>query len=608
MINQYNQFLLNKILEEFQGGKKQEAFIKLENYINENKRDYAALYNYGYMAEQFGKIDTAIKSYKIVSKNEKNNWRARFNLYLIYFHKQEYDKSLKLVNSVLEIKPNFQPALRDKAHIYFHTKKLDLALKLIIESIDLNKKDYIALNILGMIYLKLKKINEAKESFEHAISLNSEYFPSYNNLGNCFRELNLREEALKNYKKSSIINPSFIEAINNTGSLLIEIGNFKDGIDVLNKALNLNPQNSSKNSQINLNLAIGYFFNDEIKNAEKFFKISEKIDPENDKFKKNYSLFLLYLQKYREAWKIIDGRLELKEFNFPDSYKSNLNKKLWKGEEIKTHDKILIIKEQGIGDEILYSSMYPDLINQYPRITIETEERLLSLFKRSFKNENAFVPYLSISKDSEKIKNFDKIIFSGSLGKIYRNSLDNFPQRPFLICDQNKKIKIKKILDNISNKPKIGIGWKSKREFYGSSKSIDLDLMNSFLSISDLTYINLQYGDVEKDTENLKTKYNIEITSIPEIDLFNDFEKISSLLINLDLFITVSNSTAHLSGALGIPTWLIKPKRNAQFHYWNQPSNKTPWYSSIEIFSQDEDPIKTIELIKNQLLIRFNLN
>ena len=62
----------------------------MESYIKENKNDYTALYNYGYMAEQFNHIEKAINCYQTVSKKNKNNWRSRFNLYLIYFHKQRF--------------------------------------------------------------------------------------------------------------------------------------------------------------------------------------------------------------------------------------------------------------------------------------------------------------------------------------------------------------------------------------------------------------------------------------------------------------------------------------------------------------------------------------
>ena len=55
----------------------------------------------------------------------------------------------------------------------------------------------------------------------------------------------------------------------------------------------------------------------------------------------------------------------------------------------------------------------------------------------------------------------------------------------------------------------------------------------------------------------------------------------------MDLFVTVSNSTAHLAGALGVKTILIKPENHASFHYWNYEDGKTPWYKTINIISKE---------------------
>ena len=56
----------------------------------------------------------------------------------------------------------------------------------------------------------------------------------------------------------------------------------------------------------------------------------------------------------------------------------------------------------------------------------------------------------------------------------------------------------------------------------------------------------------------------------------------------MDIFITISNSTAHLAGSLGVKTLLIKPYNYALFHYWNQKSNKTPWYNSVELIERKD--------------------
>ena len=66
---------------------------------------------------------------------------------------------------------------------------------------------------------------------------------------------------------------------------------------------------------------------------------------------------------------------------------------------LNTNKEILVVKEQGVGDEILYGSMYPDLLKSYPNSKIETDPRLISLFERSFKVRDICIPYSKYSKN-----------------------------------------------------------------------------------------------------------------------------------------------------------------------------------------------------------------
>ena len=45
---------------------------------------------------------------------------------------------------------------------------------------------------------------------------------------------------------------------------------------------------------------------------------------------------------------------------------------------------MLIIREQGVGDEILYGSMYKNILENFKNTYIETDERLINLFVNSF--------------------------------------------------------------------------------------------------------------------------------------------------------------------------------------------------------------------------------
>ena len=267
----------------------------------------------------------------------------------------------------------------------------------------------------------------------------------------------------------------------------------------------------------------------------------------------------------------------------------------------------MVVKEQGIGDEILYGSMYRDLLNFFPNTIIETEPRLLTIFKRSFKSNN-FIPYGSVTKNKKEVNKFDAIMYAGSLGRLFRNDIKDFSNNNFLFCDPIEIKKINKKLDYLKNRKKIGISWRSKNKSYGADKSLDLEILKPIFNFDDCAFINLQYGETKNEINNFYKKTNIKIINIDGVDLFNDFESIGSLLKNLDLFISVSNSTAHLAGALGVPTWVIKPKEHAVFHYWNQPTSTTPWYKSIKLFNYQNNWEDTVLDIKRNLIDFFRSN
>ena len=596
----YESILVNKIVSDFQNGKKEGAIKELNNFLEKNPEDNIARYNLALMYENIENNTLAIKNYDIVISKDKKNWKARFNLYLIRIREKKFTDALKLINEVLIIKKDYQPALRDKALSLLNLKKPEDAMRFILQSIKIVPKDYIALNTLGLIYLQLNRIEEAEKLFLEIIKDFPSYISTYNNLGRCYSLQFKHEEALKYFKITLNKDPNYLDALNNIANYYNEVGSYKKALEYYYKALNIDKDNN----ELLFNIGCSYAYLKENKKAEKYYKKSFKLDPSNNKLNKNYAILLLSLQRYQEAWAIYDGRLDLDEFHSKNDTINNLKDKLWKGKTINEKEQVLVVKEQGIGDEILHASMYSDLFKKFPNIKIESDKRLISIFERSFNKTNIFVPYNTYSLKKESLKKFNTIMYAGSLGRLFRNSIKDFPQTKYLESDKKIDLVIKNKLKDLKNF-KIGISWISKRERYGKDKSINLNLLKPILKLQKYSFINLQYGDTKDELQDFEKNERIKIHAIQDIDLFNDFESIASLLKNLDLLISVSNSTAHVAAALGVPTWIIKPKNHATFHYWNQPKNTTPWYPSVKLYSYFDGWKKTIEMVKNDLEKKF---
>ena len=63
-----------------------------------------------------------------------------------------------------------------------------------------------------------------------------------------------------------------------------------------------------------------------------------------------------------------------------------------------------------------------------------------------------------------------------------------------------------------------------------------------------------------------------------------DLDEFAAKLAALDLVISVGNATAHLAGALGVPTWVLLPK--VPGWRWLIDGERNPWYASVRAIRQ----------------------
>ena len=134
------------------------------------------------------------------------------------------------------------------------------------------------------------------------------------------------------------------------------------------------------------------------------------------------------------------------------------------------------------------------------------------------------------------------------------------------------------------------------------------DLKN-ILDIPNATFVNLQYGHVNDEISSVNKVIKNKIINIEDIDIFNDITQMSALIQKLNLVVTISNSTAHLAGALGKDTILMLSKGKGHLWYWTKGDNqKSSWYSSIKIIQQNKINIWDNVLIETKELIESKIN
>jgi ADP-heptose:LPS heptosyltransferase len=107
------------------------------------------------------------------------------------------------------------------------------------------------------------------------------------------------------------------------------------------------------------------------------------------------------------------------------------------------------------------------------------------------------------------------------------------------------------------------------------------------LQIPGIQFVDLQYGNTQDERLAIKASTGIEIVHLDSIDNQNDIDGLAALIEACDIVITVSNSTAHLSAALGKPTMILLA-HHTPLWYWHLDSITSPWYSSATLLRQTE--------------------
>lgn len=457
---------------------------------------------------------------------------------------------------------------------------------------------------LGNLLLKLKLFDDALIAFERGASLEARYFEAWFGKACALIELSRFDDALVAIESALSLSPVNSDALVNKAVILINLGKYQTGLNLLDDINLSNPKIPAVWSNRGTALEGLARFHEAIESYE----IASKIEPEFDDANSN-----LQNAKYSLAC------LNLREFNFLDGWigyesrwasKGNSSTPIlslspeWQGEA--ANNSLYIWAEQGIGDQILYSSMFHDLEKFPQKKVVTVNKKLVPIFQRSF-------PDFQIIEKGIKIPDglYDQHIAMGSLGKYLRKELESFKNKttPYLIDDEDKTESIKKNKKIFDGNKICGLSWRSSNSKVGEVKSINLSDLELIFKIRGLNFVNLQYGNVSDELEESYGNYGVRVNEIPELNLYEDVDGLLSLIKACDIVITTSNTTAHLAGALGVETLLLIPYSIGRFWYWHDIDGVSLWYPSIRVFKQENpgDWTAPIQAIKAYLENRFEI-
>ncbi|MCL6546032.1 MAG: UPF0182 family protein [Bryobacteraceae bacterium] len=242
--------------------------------------------------------------------------------------------------------------------------------------------------------------------------------------------------------------------------------------------------------------------------------------------------------------------------------------------------RVLLIGDQGIGDQVMFASMLPDLQRTAKSVVCLCEPRLMGLLENAFPAVN-FVDPRGAQVDGDSV---DTLLAMSSLGSAFRRTWADFPGEAYVKARPDGAARWAERLGERPAGLRVGISWRGGVPQTGrAERSVDLLALRALLETPGCEFISLQYGDVIAEIEQANAVLASPIRSFPPEELFN-FQDFADLIENLDLVISVQNATVHLAGAMGKTCVALLP-HNPEWRYMSSGS-RLPWYASVHLIRQ----------------------
>jgi tetratricopeptide (TPR) repeat protein len=552
----------------------------------------------------------------------------------------------RLDRAAAELKNREASRLLGQAVAAIHSRDYPQADALALQALEHDEKLGVAWHVLAIAREKTGDFASSMSCYEAALQLISDHGPVAGDLGRLAYRMDMPELAAKFFAHYRIARPDCVEATNNLACALRDLNQCSDAIEILRPAI-LQDQGQpilwNTLGTVMCSLGDGQqaitFFDEALRLAPDFGKgyhnrayahldlgdvqsalidcelAIANADSREDMAMMQFarSTILLCLGRVGEGWEAYESRFSP---DLSDAPRFLIDAERWlPGQDLKGKS-LMVCAEQGLGDEVMFANMLPDVIDALGpdgKLTVAVEHRLVPLFQRSFPKADVTAHRTvalegRVRRTAPGVTDWSKVDLwtpIGSLLPTLRGSVEAFPDRPnFLTADPERVAHWREQLSKAPSGPKVGLLWKSlKLNGERARQFSPFDMWRPILETQGVTFVNLQYGDCAEEIAYAKAEFGIDIWQPEGIDLKQDLDDVAALCCAMDLTIGFSNATMNLGAACGAPIWQISGAAS-----WTRlGTERLPWYPQVRGFSSSDyyDWQPTMIEVSEALVARF---
>lgn len=499
--------------------------------------------------------------------------------------------------------------------------------RLALKALDMAPNDALANHVMALCLERLGRLSKALEFYERAWRLDPKNPEIYQNLSLVAWKLDMLEAAEKFIRIFCQMAPGRPAGPVNLAGVLRDQGKFSDAIELLRSAIYQKADDpdlwnalgtvlleagdpdqaetfyqealrlQADFSRAHHNLAYTLELRGDVEGAiEHFNRALENPKTRVDRITMEHGLALstLALGNLEEGWERYGARLDP---DFSSCTHFQFGAPMWDGKDPAAlkGKTVLVSGEQGLGDEVMFAQMLPDIIEAVGpdgEVRLACEPRLIALFERSFP-EITVARHYTVNREGRDLRFAPDLVEDGKVDlwlpianacRSFRTRFEDF-SGPFLKADDALVEEFRSQLAGFGPGLKVGLLWKSLKMTAKRTKFFSgFEAWKPVLALPGIEFVNLQYGEVEEELTRAERDYAVKIHQPEGLDLKDDLDHVAALGKACDIVVGPMNATINLTAAVGGRGMIVMNQRRT---WVNMGQDYLPWYRDLEVVHAD---------------------
>ena len=531
-----------------------------------NPHSADALYNRALAQTELGRRAGALADYERAIAVDPAHYRAHNNRAQLLGELRRYADAIASCECAIALKPEYAEAYCNRGNAQRHLAQWSAAVASYDRAIALRPDLSAAHANRGAALQELGHYAAALASHARALTLTPATAAVHANRGATLHVLGRHAEAVAACDQALALAPQHALAWANRGAALFALDEFAAAVASSDRALALNPDFVPAHS--NRGAALHELAQFEAALASYDQAIAGPA--EHAEVNWNKSLTLLLLGDFAAGWPLYEWRWQNPKTG---CRRRDLTAPEWRGEDVLDGRTILLYGEQGFGDTLQFCRYASVLAERGARVILEVRAPLVKLM-------HTLAGVAEVVAAGSPVPAFDYHCALLSLPLACATSLETIPAASSYLRAGADRIAVWRERLGAPSRPRIGLVWSGNPTHKNDRfRSLPLTCLLPHLPLG-CDYVSLQQELREGDREALATRSDIRHFGAALAD-FTDTAALCSLV---DIVISVDTSVAHLSGALGRPTWLLLPA--VPDWRWLLARDDSPWYPSMRLCRQ----------------------